>query len=100
MSSLQAVGNNPILRNYVLATGTGGTVSALSDRRTRSAGFGGTGLLYLVAYQPNGVTLATPQLIVPQDLTGTRNIIDLANLSVAGVARPPVALAAPPVNSR
>lgn len=82
-------GNNPILRNYVLATGNNGTVSAISVGELDPL-FGGTGLPYLVAYQRNGVTLATPQLIVPQDLTGTRNIIDLANLSVAGIARPPV----------
>jgi hypothetical protein len=82
-------GNNPILRNYVLATDTNGSISAVSLGELDPL-FGGTGLPYLVAYQRNGVTLATPALIVPQDLTGTRNIVNLANLSVSGVSRPPV----------
>src|SRR5579862_2097992 len=59
-------GNNPILRNYVLATDSSGSVSAISVGELDPL-FGGTGLPYLVAYQRNGVTLATPELIVPQD---------------------------------
>jgi hypothetical protein len=82
-------GNNPILRNYVLAAGTDGTVSALSVGELDPL-FGGTGLPYIVAYQRNGLTLAAPELIVPQDLTGTRDIINLANLSIGSVTRPPV----------
>jgi hypothetical protein len=82
-------GNNPILRNYIIATGASGTRSLISLGEIDQL-FGGRGQPYLVAYEHNGATLAVPTLIVPQDTTGTRDIADLTNLSVLGVARPPV----------
>jgi hypothetical protein len=82
-------GNNPILRNYLVATDVDGSKSLLSVGEIDPL-FGGTGLPYLVAYERNGALLTTPELVVPQDPTGTRNIENLANISVQGVSRPPV----------
>jgi PEP-CTERM motif len=73
-------GNNPILRDYVLATGAGG--QSIVSIGEIDPFFGGTGQPYLVAYQKNGVTLSAPQLIVPQDGTGTRDVAELTNLQV------------------
>src|SRR5262249_53129753 len=82
-------GNNPILRNYLLATDLDGSKSVVSVGDIDPL-FGGTGLPYLVAYERSGAVLATPELIVPQDPTGTRNIENLASIAVLGAPRPPV----------
>jgi len=82
-------GNNPILRNYIVATGSDGASSLLSVGEIDPL-FGGTGQPDLVAYQENGALLTTPILVVPQDPTGTRDVSILVSLSVLGVARPPV----------
>jgi hypothetical protein len=80
-------GNNPILRNYVLASG--GSGRSLLSVGEIDPFFGGTGLPYLIAYQKNGTTLATPLLVVPQDSTRTRYVSDLTNLSIGAVPAPP-----------
>ena len=90
----QGGGNNPILRNFVVASGSGGERSIVSAGEinplfggTTDPTFGTPGKPALVVYQKDGVTLATPQLIVGQDGTGTRNITDLSALTVGGVDR-------------
>lgn len=85
----QGGGNNPILRNYVVATGSGGVNSTISAGEINPL-FGGTGAPYLVAFEKNGVTLNTPQLIVPLDGVGQRDVFSLESLSVRAIARPPV----------
>ena len=81
-------GNNPILRNYILATGGGGKTSLLSVGEIDPF-FGGTGLPYLVAYQLNGATLASPILVVPQDTTRSRFVTGLDQLVIATVPMAP-----------
>jgi len=80
-------GNNPILRNYIVARG-GGKTSLLSVGEIDPF-FGGTGAPYLIAYQLNGATLAAPILVVPQDLTRTRYVTDLTQLLIGAVPIPP-----------
>src|SRR5262245_14647086 len=75
---------NQFLRNYLVATGSGGDQSLVSIGEI-DPNFGGTGQPYLLAYQRNGVPLGAPTLIVPQDPTGTRNVEDLTSISVAFV---------------
>lgn len=86
-------GNNAILRSYVTATGSDGSQSLLSIGEV-NRWFGGNGPILaddvnatptLVAYQVNGTLLQTPQLILPSDATGTRNIVDLVSLDVGGL---------------
>src|SRR5262245_54183246 len=48
-------GNNPILRNYVLASGSDGSRSIVSIGEINPL-FGGSGTPYLVAYQADGTT--------------------------------------------
>lgn len=88
-------GNNAILRSYVTATGSDGSRSLLSVGEV-NRWFGGNGPILaadvnatpiLVAYQVNGATLATPQLILPTDATGSRNVVDLVSLDVGGMAQ-------------
>lgn len=82
-------GNNAILRSFVMATGSGGQRSLISVGEINPL-FGGVGQPTLVAYQKNGVVLDTPQLILPQDSTGTRSVTALTSLSVGSATRPPV----------
>jgi PEP-CTERM motif len=88
-------GNNPILRNYILASG-GGQFSLLSVGEVDPF-FGGTRQVagvpqpYLVAYQLNGATLDTPMLVVPQDSTRTRFVLNLDSLAIGAVPQPPAA---------
>lgn len=86
-------GNNAILRTYVTATSSGGSQSLLSVGEV-NRWFGGNGPILaadvnatpiIVAYQVNGVTLATPQLVLPTDATGSRNVVDLVSLDVGGL---------------
>lgn len=103
---ITGTGKNAILRNYIVATGADGASSIVSlgeispsfggtGHSTVSLGminpsFGGTSRPDLVAYQENGVTLSAPQLIVPQDASGGRNVAGLSSLNVLGVPQPPV----------
>ncbi len=86
-------GNNAILRSYITATGSDGSKSLLSVGEV-NRWFGGNGPILaddvnatpiLVAYEVNGATLTTPQLILPTDATGSRNILDLVSLDVGGL---------------
>jgi hypothetical protein len=90
----QGGGNNPILRNYISATGADGSRSLISLGEINPS-FGGTGSPYVVAYEKNGVVLDTPELIVPRDSTGMRNVIDLTGIDVASAPRPPVGAGGP-----
>jgi hypothetical protein len=84
-------GKNPILRDYVMATGTDGKQSLVSLGEIDPA-FGGTGGASqqpIIAFSDKGVVLSVPELIVPRDPTGARSITNLANLSVVGVKPPP-----------
>src|SRR5215831_12297488 len=75
---------NQFLRNYLVATGAGGGTSLVSIGEI-DPNFGGTGQPYLIAYQRHGALLGTPTLIVPQDPTGMRSVVDLAGISVGFV---------------
>jgi hypothetical protein len=86
-------GNNPILRNFILATG--GSGQSLISAGEVDPVFGGTGPSYLVAYQKNGVTLGAPTLVVPQDMSRARFVTELSELSVGAVPRPPAGVRAP-----
>jgi len=86
-------GNNPILRSYITAMGSDGSKSLLSVGEV-NRWFGGNGPILaddvnatpiLVAYEVNGATLTTPQLILPTDTTGSRNVLNLVSLDVGGL---------------
>ena len=82
-------GKNAILRNYILA-GSEGCAQSLISLGEINPLFGGSGTPYLVTYTKNGTELNAPQLIVPQDTSGTRNLADLTSLRVfRGVSAPP-----------
>ncbi len=82
-------GNNAILRSYVLGTSAGGTQTLLSVGEINAV-FGGTGAPTIVAYERNGTLLGTSQLVVPADLSRSRYLADLLDISVLSVPRPPV----------
>lgn len=76
-------GGNPVLRSYIVASGTDGR-SVLSAGEI-NPGFGGTGAPVLVAYEKDGMALGTAQLIVPADGTGARGLGALTGLDVRGL---------------
>ncbi len=78
-------GKNAILRNYVVATGSNGSQSLVSLGEINPNFGGNTSQPDLVAYERNGQLLSSPQLIVPQDTSGARNVTNLASLNVLGV---------------
>jgi len=82
-------GKNAILRNYVIATGSNGSQSLVSLGEINPNFGGDTSQLDLVAYERNGQLLSSPQLIVPQDTSGARNVTNLASLNVLSVPQAP-----------
>jgi len=81
-------GKNAILRNYVLATGSNGSQSLISLGEINPS-FGNPPQQYLIAYQQNGSLLNSPQVIVPQDTSGARDITNLTSLRVLSVPQAP-----------
>ena len=86
-SVIPGAGKNSILRDYVLATNSSGSQSLISLGEINPF-FGGTGAPYLVAYEKNGNPLPVPQLIVPQDISGSRNLAGLTSLQVLSSSPP------------
>jgi hypothetical protein len=83
-------GKNAILRNYVVATGSNGSQSLISlGEINPSFGNGSPPAPYLIAYQQNNTLLSSPEIIVPQDSSGGRNVSNLVSLNVLGVPQPP-----------
>ena len=82
-------GKNAILRNYVIATGSNGSQSLVSLGEINPNFGGNTSQPDLVAYERNGQLLSSPQLIVPQDTSGARNVTNLASLNVLSVPQAP-----------
>ena len=83
-------GKNAILRNYVIATGSNGSQSLVSlGEINPSFGNPPPGSSDLIAYKQNGSLLSSPQLIVPQDTSGARNVTNLASLNVLSVPQAP-----------
>ena len=88
---IMGTGKNAILRNYIVATGSNGSQSLVSLGEINPY-FGGNPSQGpdLVAYeQTNGQLLSSPQLIVPQDTSGARNVTNLASLNVLSVPQAP-----------
>jgi uncharacterized protein (DUF433 family) len=82
-------GKNAILRNYVVATGSNGSQSLVSLGEIDPQFGGNPSQPDLVAYERNGQLLSSPQLIVPQDTSGARNVTNLASLNVLSVPQAP-----------
>jgi len=87
---IMGTGKNPSLRNYIVATGSNGSQSLVSlGEINPSFGNPPPGSLDLIAYKQNGSLLSSPQLIVPQDTSGARNVTNLASLNVLSVPQAP-----------
>jgi len=87
---IMGTGKNPSLRNYIVATGSNGSQSLVSlGEINPSFGNPPQGSLDLIAYKQNGSLLSFPQLIVPQDTSGARNVTNLASLNVLSVPQAP-----------
>ena len=70
---IMGTGKNPSLRNYIVATGSNGSQSLVSlGEINPSFGNPPQGSLDLIAYKQNGSLLSSPQLIVPQDTSGSQ----------------------------
>src|SRR5271165_6700173 len=84
------LGQPPSLRNYIVATGSNGSQSLVSlGEINPSFGNPPPGSSDLIAYKQNGSLLSSPQLIVPQDTSGARNVTNLAGLNVLSVPQAP-----------
>jgi hypothetical protein len=81
-------GKNAILRNYILATGSSRSQSLISLGEINPS-FGNPPQPYLIAYQQNDSLLSSPQIIVPQDTSGGRDISNLVSLRVLSVPQAP-----------